>query len=75
LCEADLEQVALKSLMMQQAGDLIVLADAGKLGRADQIAWAPLPPRWTLVTDEGASDAQRKPLSDAGARVIVAAAH
>lgn len=72
LCEADLEQVALKSLMMEQAKDVIVLADAGKLGRAEQHAWAPLPPRWTLVTDAGASDEQRQRLTDAGARVIVA---
>jgi DeoR/GlpR family transcriptional regulator of sugar metabolism len=72
LCEADLDQVALKSLMMQQASELIVLADAGKLGRAEQSAWAPLPPRWTLVTDDGASDVQRADFRDAGARVIVA---
>ncbi|MGX9424711.1 MULTISPECIES: DeoR/GlpR family DNA-binding transcription regulator [Bradyrhizobium] len=72
LCEADLEQVALKSLMMQQSKEVIVLADASKLGRAEQMAWAPLPPRWTLVTDLGASDEQRKRLADAGARLIVA---
>jgi DeoR family fructose operon transcriptional repressor len=72
LCEADLEQVALKSLMMQQAKEVVVLADAGKLGRAEQIAWAPLPPRWTLVTDAGASEQQRKDLAAVGARVIVA---
>ncbi len=74
LCEADLDQVALKSLMMQQARELIVLADATKLGRAEQSAWAPLPPRWTLVTDDGASEAERKCLAEAGARVIVAPA-
>jgi DeoR family fructose operon transcriptional repressor len=72
LCEAELDQVALKSLMMQQSQELIVLADAGKLGRAEQAAWAPLPPRWTLVTDEGASEAQRARFSNDGARVIVA---
>jgi DeoR/GlpR family transcriptional regulator of sugar metabolism len=72
LCEADLDQVALKSLMMQQSNDVIVLADAGKLGRAEQTAWAPLPPRWTLVTDDGASAEQRKALADTGAHVIVA---
>jgi DeoR family fructose operon transcriptional repressor len=72
LCEADLEQVALKSLMMEQAKDVIVLADAGKLGRAEQSAWAPLPPRWTLVTDAGASEEQRQQLTEFGARVIVA---
>ena len=74
LCEADLEQVALKSLMMEQAKEVIVLADAGKLGRAEQDAWAPLPSRWTLVTDAGASEEQRQQLTDAGARVIVAGA-
>lgn len=73
LCEADLDQVALKSLMMQQARELIVLADAGKLGRAEQDAWAPLPPRWTLVTDDGAPEAQRKAFAETGARVIIAA--
>jgi DeoR family fructose operon transcriptional repressor len=71
LCEADLDQVALKSLMMQQAQELIVLADATKLGRAEQAAWAPLPPRWTLVTDSGASEAQRADFGNDGARVIV----
>jgi DeoR family transcriptional regulator, fructose operon transcriptional repressor len=74
LCEADLDQVALKSLMMEQAKHVIVLADAGKLGRAEQTAWAPLPPRWTLVTDAGASAEQCKRLGDAGARVMVAGA-
>ncbi|KIZ47305.1 DeoR faimly transcriptional regulator [Rhodopseudomonas palustris] len=74
LCEADLQQVALKSLMMQQAKDVIVLADACKLGRADQFAWAPLPDSWTLVTDAGASQEQRRCFAEAGARVIVAGA-
>jgi DeoR family fructose operon transcriptional repressor len=48
-----------------------VLADATKLGRAEQAAWAPLPPRWTLVTDSGASEAQRADFGNDGARVIV----
>jgi DeoR family transcriptional regulator, fructose operon transcriptional repressor len=72
LCEADLDQVALKSLMMQQSNEVIVLADADKLGRAGQTAWAPLPARWTLVTDAGLPEEQRKGLADAGARIIVA---
>lgn len=72
LCEADLDQVALKSLMMQQSKQVIVLADSSKLGRAEQTAWAPLPPLWTLVTDAGASEPQRGGLADSGARIIVA---
>jgi DeoR/GlpR family transcriptional regulator of sugar metabolism len=74
LCEADLDQVALKSLMMQQAKEVIVLADAGKLGRAEQDAWAPLPPRWTLVTGAGASTEQRRLMEHAGAHIVVAGA-
>lgn len=74
LCEADLEQVALKSLMMQQSKEVIVLADASKLGRSEQTAWAPLPPRWTLVTDVDASLEQCNRLAEAGARVVVAGA-
>ncbi len=72
LCEASLDQVALKSAMMAQAGDTIVLATAGKLGRAEQMAWAPLPRRWTLVTDARASQAERHALTGAGARIVVA---
>ena len=51
LCEATLEQVSLKSLMMQRAASVTVLADASKLGHASQPCWAPLPARWTLVTE------------------------
>ncbi len=74
LCEASLDQVALKSAMMAQAEDTIVLATAGKLGRAEQMAWAPLPRRWTLVTDARASRDQRQALAEAGAHVVVAEA-
>jgi DeoR family transcriptional regulator, fructose operon transcriptional repressor len=74
LSEADLDQVALKSLMMQQSKEVIVLADASKLGRSEQSAWAPLPPRWTLVTDAVASEKQCGEFTGSGARVIVAGA-
>ncbi|MFC3690944.1 DeoR/GlpR family DNA-binding transcription regulator [Chenggangzhangella methanolivorans] len=72
LCEASLDQVALKSLMMDQAADVVVLADATKLGRAEQSAWAPLPSRWTLVTDARAEPAQIAAMERVGARVVVA---
>lgn len=73
LCEADLDQVALKSLMMEQARETFVLADATKLGRTSQSAWAPLPPDWRLVTDAAATDRQIAHLADVGARVTIAA--
>lgn len=72
LCEASLDQVALKSLMIQQAREVIVLADATKLGRAEQTAWTPLPVEWSLVTDMSAADDQVRSLSCSGARVITA---
>ena len=72
LCEASLDQVALKSVMIAQARETIVLANAGKLGRAEQMAWAPLPRRWTLVTDATVPADERRHLADAGAFIIVA---
>ena len=72
LCEASLDPVALKSLMMRQAREVIVLANAGKLGRAEQTAWAPLPRDWTLVTDSAEPREQLRRLAEAGARIHVA---
>jgi DeoR/GlpR family transcriptional regulator of sugar metabolism len=74
LCEASLDQVALKSLMMEQAREVIVLADATKLSRSNQSAWAQLPCRWTLVTDWRASDEDCEAFAACGASVIRAAA-
>jgi DeoR/GlpR family transcriptional regulator of sugar metabolism len=68
VCEATLEQVSLKALMMRQAREVVVLADASKLGRAGQPFWAPLPAGWTLVTD--APEEACAPFLPEGARVI-----
>ena len=68
LCEATLEQVALKGLMTQQAAEVFVLADASKLGRASQPFWTPLDPGWTLVTD--APEPLCAPFRASGLRVI-----
>ncbi|SHI74486.1 transcriptional regulator, DeoR family [Roseomonas rosea] len=68
VCEATLEQVSLKSLMMRQAREVVVLADASKLGRDGQPFWAPLPLGWTLVTD--APESACAPFAEEGARVI-----
>jgi DeoR family transcriptional regulator, fructose operon transcriptional repressor len=70
LCEASLDQIALKSLMLSQAREITVLADASKLGRGAQSYWAPLPARWTLITDDGADAGQCDAFAAAGARVI-----
>jgi DeoR family fructose operon transcriptional repressor len=70
LCEAAIEQVSLKALMIEQAAELFVLMDSSKLGRAIQPAWAPLPRRWTLITDVGATGDQCEQAEAAGAKVI-----
>ncbi|MCR6631058.1 MAG: DeoR/GlpR family DNA-binding transcription regulator [Magnetospirillum sp.] len=63
LCEATPEQIALKELMAAQAAEVYVLADSSKLGRATQNFWAPLPRRWTLITDSQATEAQLEPFA------------
>ena len=63
LCEASAEQTALKELMVAQAAEVFVLADASKLGRASQQFWALMPKRWTLITDASASDEQLAPFA------------
>ncbi len=74
LCEASFDQVALKSLMMEQARETVVLADATKLSRSDQAFWAQLPQRWTLITDARATATQCEIFAAAGAHVIRAEA-
>jgi DeoR/GlpR family transcriptional regulator of sugar metabolism len=72
LCEANVQQTALKELMAEQAAEVFVLADATKLGRASQQYWAPLSRRWTLITDAGSTDQQVAPFTRLGVRVICA---
>ena len=68
LCEATMEQAAVKALMARQAARVLVLADASKLGKASQPFWTPMAPGWTLVTDAG--EAACRPFRGAGLEVI-----
>lgn len=71
LCEAHADQCSLKELMMAQAGEVFVLADASKLGRASQQHWAPICRPWTLITDADAMEDQLEPFERLGCvRVI-----
>lgn len=49
----------LKTAMIEQAREVVVLADHSKLDAAPAQFWTPLEPPWTLVTDSGV-DAQRR---------------
>lgn len=61
VCEATDTQASLKDLMVAQASEVYVLADASKLGRATSQAWTPLERTWTLITDDSATECQLRP--------------
>lgn len=72
ICEADQRQTRLKEMMCARAHQIVVLADATKLGHAPFHAWALLPEGWTLVTDESATEEQLRPFREAGVDVRIA---
>ncbi|GAB2748730.1 DeoR/GlpR family DNA-binding transcription regulator [Salinifilum aidingensis] len=72
ICEADLQQTRLKELMAERAEHVYVLVHAAKLGRSPFHAWARLPERWTLVTDEEADPAATAPFRNRGVDVVLA---
>lgn len=75
VCEASAEQAAVKRRLIEQAGEVFVLADASKLGRASSHWWTPLPAKWTLITDSSATAEQLAPFHAlSGVTVIVAEA-
>jgi DeoR/GlpR family transcriptional regulator of sugar metabolism len=73
ICEADLEQTLLKELMMSRATHTYVLAHGAKLGQSPFHAWAVMPARWTLVTDESADPVAVQAFRDGGVEVVTAA--
>ncbi|MEU5725840.1 DeoR/GlpR family DNA-binding transcription regulator [Micromonospora sp. NPDC047738] len=69
--EKDLEQTRLKELMMSRADHVYVLVHGAKLGQAPFHAWAVMPPRWTLVTDDSAPDDEVAKFRDKGIQVVI----
>ena len=61
LCEADVDQAALKAKMIGQATEIFVLANSLKLGFSGHHAWTPLDRPWTLIKDRGAGSAHLDP--------------
>jgi DeoR/GlpR family transcriptional regulator of sugar metabolism len=62
-----LEQSRLKTVMMQRASRVVVLADSSKLDGGTFPFWSPLDRPWELVTDAGATQAQLDRMRQAGA--------
>ena len=52
-------QASFKELMIGEASEIFVLADADKFGRATSQAWTPLDRPWTLITYTRAIDPVR----------------
>ncbi len=71
ICEADHDQTRLKELIMGRAEHTYVLAHADKLGATAFHAWAVMPARWTLVTDDDASAEQVAAFREQGVEVVV----
>ncbi|WP_395110677.1 DeoR/GlpR family DNA-binding transcription regulator [Actinomadura sp. SCN-SB] len=73
VCEGTAEQASLKRLMVEQAREVFVLADASKLGRADSHWWTPLDRPWTLITDSGAAEDDLAPFRERDEVTVVVA--
>ncbi len=71
ICAVDLQQTRFKELVAHRADRTYVLVPAAALGRRPFHAWAPLPPGWTLVTDDSADSASLAPFRARDADVIV----
>ncbi|WP_087752190.1 DeoR/GlpR family DNA-binding transcription regulator [Paraburkholderia caledonica] len=70
LCEASAQQAYLKDCIIRRAAQVLVLADADKLGRSRQQHWTPLERDWRLITSSVADEALLAPFR-ALERVVV----
>lgn len=66
-----LEQSRLKTLMMQRARQIVVVADRRKVSTDQFNYWSPTPPRWRLITDDDAETVALDELRNTGAQIDV----
>jgi DeoR/GlpR family transcriptional regulator of sugar metabolism len=67
-----LEQSRLKTLMMQRARQIVVVADHRKVSTDQFNYWSSTPARWRLITDDAADPAALDELRNAGAQIDLA---
>ena len=72
LGEPTTEETYVKERAAARAGQVVLLADASKLGPAQVSAWIPLDPAWTLVTDASAAADTVAAFESRGLRVLTA---
>jgi len=75
ICEASLEQIRLKELMVRVSSRVVVLAHSAKLDERPFHAWIWPGDRWTLITDDGVTDDQLRRFAARGVEVLVAERH
>lgn len=66
------EETYVKEKAASRAAEVLLLADASKLGPAHVPAWLPVDPAWTLVTDAAAPEATVAAFEARGVRVLTA---
>ena len=64
-----MEQSRLKTLMMQRARQIVVVADRRKISTDQFNYWSPTPARWRLITDDDADATALSELRAVGADV------
>ncbi|MGH3306574.1 MAG: DeoR/GlpR family DNA-binding transcription regulator [Nocardioides sp.] len=74
LGEPTVEETDVKERAAGSATEVVLLADASKIGPAKVGAWIPLDPAWTLVTDAAAGDEAVSAFERRGLRVLVTGA-
>jgi len=72
LGEPTAEETYVKEQAASRSSQVVLLADASKLGPSNVAAWLPLEPSWTLLTDGRIDAATAKAFADHGIRVLTA---
>ncbi|MBC7804956.1 MAG: DeoR/GlpR transcriptional regulator, partial [Akkermansiaceae bacterium] len=70
LTAVDFDAVQVKRAMLEHAGEVIVVADSGKVGQTSFAQIAPINVCSLLITDSGLSDEDAAALTDAGIGAI-----
>ena len=72
LGEPTAEETYVKEQAASRSGDVVLLADASKLGPANLAAWIPIDPSWTLLTDGRVDPSTAEAFAAQGIRVLTA---
>jgi DeoR/GlpR family transcriptional regulator of sugar metabolism len=66
------DETYVKEQAAERAGEVVVLADASKLGRTGVTAWLAIPETWTVLTDPGLDAETARAFGERDVRLVVA---